>query len=108
MIVVSLLRVILVTGETEVPRLAIVLLLVLAATPLAACGVVSGGNPQVLTTTTILADMAKQVAGDRTTVGSIVPAGAHVEAYEPRPEHAKRTSAAHAGITKGTATDKQG
>ena len=87
-------------------RLAIVLLLVLAATPLAACGVVSGGNPQVLTTTTILADMAKQVAGDRTTVGSIVPAGAHVEAYEPRPDDAKRMSEAKLVITNGLDLDK--
>ena len=87
-------------------RVATLLLLVLAAAPLAACGLGGGGNPQVLTTTTILADMAKQVAGDRTAVGSIVPAGAHVEAYEPRPDDAKRMSEAKLVITNGLDLDK--
>ena len=87
-------------------KLAPALVLLLAATPLAACGVVAGGNPQILTTTTILADMAKQVAGDRMTVGSIVPAGAHVEEYEPRPDDAKRMSEAKLVITNGLDLDK--
>jgi ABC-type Zn uptake system ZnuABC Zn-binding protein ZnuA len=89
-----------------VKRLATVLLLLLAAAPLAGCGAVGGGNAQVLTTTTILADMAKQVAGDRMTVGSIVPAGAHVEEYEPRPDDAKRMSEAKLVITNGLDLDK--
>ena len=74
--------------------------------PLAACGLVGGGSPQVLATTTILADMAKQVAGDRMTIGSIVPAGAHVEEYEPRPDDAKRMSEAKLVITNGLDLDK--
>jgi len=79
--------------------------LLLAAALLAMCGPV-GGNPQLLATTTILADMAKQVAGDRMTVGSIVPAGAHVEEYEPRPDDAKRMSEAKLVITNGLDLDK--
>jgi ABC-type Zn uptake system ZnuABC Zn-binding protein ZnuA len=79
--------------------------LLLAAALLAMCGPV-GGNPQLLATTTILADMAKQVAGDRMTVGSIVPAGAHVEEYEPRPDDARRMSAAKLVITNGQGLDK--
>ena len=86
-------------------KLATVLLVLLAA-PLAGCGAVGGGNTQVLTTTTILADMTKQVAGDRVTVGSIVPAGAHVEEYEPRPDDAKRMSEAKLVITNGLDLDK--
>jgi ABC-type Zn uptake system ZnuABC Zn-binding protein ZnuA len=82
------------------------LMLLFAAGPLAACGLVAGGNPQILTTTTILADMAKQVAGDRMTIGSIVPAGAHVEEYEPRPDDAKRMSEAKLVITNGLDLDK--
>jgi ABC-type Zn uptake system ZnuABC Zn-binding protein ZnuA len=82
------------------------LVLLFAAGPLAACGLVAGGNPQILTTTTILADMAKQVAGDRMTIGSIVPAGAHVEEYEPRPDDAKRMSEAKLVITNGLDLDK--
>jgi ABC-type Zn uptake system ZnuABC Zn-binding protein ZnuA len=84
----------------------IALSLLLAAVSGAACGLAGGGSPQVLATTTILADMAKQVAGDRMTVGSIVPAGAHVEEYEPRPDDAKRMSEAKLVITNGLDLDK--
>jgi ABC-type Zn uptake system ZnuABC Zn-binding protein ZnuA len=80
--------------------------MLIAVAPLAACGVGGTGNPQILTTTTILADMAKQVAGDRMTIGSIVPAGAHVEEYEPRPDDAKRMSEARLVITNGLDLDK--
>ena len=84
----------------------VLLLLMFAAVPLAACGLAGSGNAQVLTTTTILADMTKQLAGDRMTVGSIVPAGAHVEEYEPRPDDAKRMSEAKLVITNGLDLDK--
>lgn len=87
-------------------KLMVVLLALFAAVPLTGCRIVGGGSPQVLATTTILADMAKQVAGDRMTVGSIVPAGAHVEEYEPRPEDAKRMSDARLVITNGLDLDK--
>jgi ABC-type Zn uptake system ZnuABC Zn-binding protein ZnuA len=89
----------------KVNKLATVLLVLLAA-PLAGCGAVGGGNTQVLTTTTILADMTKQLVGDRMMVGSIVPAGAHVEEYEPRPDDAKRMSDAKLVITNGLDLDK--
>jgi ABC-type Zn uptake system ZnuABC Zn-binding protein ZnuA len=87
-------------------KLVVALALLFAAAPLAACGAGAAGNPQILTTTTILADMAKRVAGDRMTIGSIVPAGAHVEEYEPRPDDAKRMSAAKLVITNGLDLDK--
>ena len=87
-------------------KLVSALLILFAVAPLAACGQAGTGNPQILTTTTILADMAKQVAGDRMTIGSIVPAGAHVEEYEPRPDDAKRMSGAKLVITNGLDLDK--
>lgn len=87
-------------------KLVFTVVLLLAVAPLAACDLVGGGSPQVLATTTILADMAKQVAGSRMTVGSIVPAGAHVEEYEPRPDDAKRMSEAKLVITNGLDLDK--
>ncbi len=87
-------------------KFTITMLLLLAVAPLAACALVGGGSPQVLATTTILADMAKQVAGDRMTIGSIVPAGAHVEEYEPRPDDARRMSEARLVITNGLDLDK--
>jgi len=89
-----------------VNRLANLLLVLLAAAPVAGCALVAGGSAQVLTTTTILADMTKQVAGDRMSVGSIVPASAHVEEYEPRPDDAKRMSEARLVITNGLDLDK--
>jgi ABC-type Zn uptake system ZnuABC Zn-binding protein ZnuA len=106
MILIRLLRLILVKGRTPVRKFTVTILLLLMVAPLAACGLVGGGSPQVLATTTILADMAKQVAGDRMTIGSIVPAGAHVEEYEPRPDDAKRMSEARLVITNGLDLDK--
>jgi ABC-type Zn uptake system ZnuABC Zn-binding protein ZnuA len=87
-------------------RAFLALLLLVLAAPGAACAAGAGGTARVLTTTTILADMAKQVAGDRMTVGSIVPAGAHVEAYEPRPDDAKRMADAKLVVTNGLDLDK--
>ena len=87
-------------------KLIIMATFLLTVAPLAACDRIAGEKPQVLATTTILADMAKQVAGDRMTVGSIVPAGAHVEEYEPRPDDAKRMSEARLVITNGLDLDK--
>src|SRR6266508_4178758 len=78
--------------------------MILLAAPLA-CGP-GGGEAQVLATTTILADMAKQVAGDRFRVGSIVPAGVHVEEYEPKPDDAKRVSEAKLVFVNGLDLDK--
>ncbi len=73
----------------------VLLVLACAALPLAACDLVGGGGqPEILTTTTIFSDMAKQVVGDRMKVGSIVPTGVHVEEYEPTPDDAKRVTGA--------------
>src|SRR5258706_3063791 len=80
--------------------------LLLAAALLGACGPAGGGSPEFLAARTILADMAKQVAGDRMTVGSVVPAGAQVEEYEPRPDDARRMSGAKLVITNGLDLDK--
>jgi ABC-type Zn uptake system ZnuABC Zn-binding protein ZnuA len=61
------------------------LVLVLALV-LASC---SGGTaPDVLTTTTILADVTRNVAGDRLTVGSLLPAGTDPHSYQPVPQDA--------------------
>jgi ABC-type Zn uptake system ZnuABC Zn-binding protein ZnuA len=89
-----------------VRALAIALTFVFGALPLVGCGTVGDRSPQVLATTTILADMTKHVAGDRMTVGSIVPAGAHVEEYEPRPADARRMAEAGLVLTNGLDLDK--
>jgi zinc/manganese transport system substrate-binding protein len=89
-----------------VRKLIFTVVLLVAVTPLAACDLVGGGSTEVLATTTILADMTRQVAGSRMTVGSIVPAGGHVEEYEPRPDDAKRMADAKLFVTNGLDLDK--
>jgi len=84
----------------------VLLVLTWAVLPLAACDPVGGGQPEILTTTTIFADLAKQVAGDRMRVGSIVPSGVHVEEYEPTPDDAKRVTGAKIIFLNGLDLDK--
>ena len=82
------------------------MLLAWAALPLAACDLAVGGQPEIVASTTIFADMAKQVVGDRMRVGSIVPAGVHVEEYEPSPDDAKRVAGAKIIFVNGLDLDK--
>jgi ABC-type Zn uptake system ZnuABC Zn-binding protein ZnuA len=44
--------------------------------------------PDVLTTTTILADITRNIVGDRFSVGSLLPVGADPHAYQPVPQDA--------------------
>lgn len=62
-------------------------------------------RPLVLASTTLFADMARNVAGDRLRVESIVPAGATVEDYEARPEDARRVSDARLFLLNGLDLD---
>ncbi|WP_072802089.1 metal ABC transporter substrate-binding protein [Rhodococcoides yunnanense] len=48
-------------------------------------GLVDDSRPLVLTTFTVLADMARNVAGDHLSVESITKAGAEIHGYEPTP-----------------------
>ena len=58
-------------------------------------------RPIVLTTFTILADMARQVAGDRLQVRSITKPGTEVHGYEPSPEDLKRAVGANLIVENG-------
>jgi manganese/iron transport system substrate-binding protein len=81
----------------------------LVATALIGCsstGTAVSGKPLVLATTTLFADMAANVGGDRVTVESIVPAGSHVEEYEPRPEDSKKVARASLFFENGLDLDK--
>ena len=62
-------------------------------------------RPLVLTTTTVFADLVRNVAGDRMRIESIVPAGAHVEEYEPRPADSRRVSQARLFFVNGLDLD---
>jgi len=66
-----------------------VLLLVIT---LASCSGTSSGQtqggpvPDILATTTILADVTRNIAGDRLTVESLLPVGADPHSYQPTPQ----------------------
>ena len=49
-----------------------------------------GSAPDVLTSTTLLADIARNVAGDRLTVESLLPAGVDPHSYQPVAQDATR------------------
>lgn len=91
-----------------VPRvIARALPILLAGMLLARCAPAAAPDPRplVLTTTTVFADMVRNVAGERVRVGSIVPAGAHVEEYEPRPADSRRVSEASLIFVNGLDLD---
>jgi len=64
---------------------AIAALLVACSAPQRQASAPQSGKPVVLTTFTVLADMARQVAGDRLEVRSITRPGAEIHGYEPTP-----------------------
>ncbi len=73
---------------------------------LAACGGDASGNgdndkPVVLTTFTVLADVARNVAGDKLTVESITKAGAEIHGYEPTPGDIRKASKADLILDNG-------
>ena len=66
------------------------MLLVVVAMMVASCrsrdqDVTADSRPQVLTTFTVLADLARNVAGDRLQVASIVKPGAEIHGTNPPP-----------------------
>ena len=62
----------------------------------------SGGKaPDVLTTTTILADIARNVVGDRLTVGSLLPAGVDPHSYQPVPQDGTKLNQSRVVIVHG-------
>ena len=59
------------------------------------------GKPEVLTTFTVLADLARNVAGDRLTVQSIVKPGSEIHGYQPTPSDIERASQADLIVENG-------
>ena len=59
------------------------------------------GRPVVLTTFTVLADLARNVAGDRLDVRSIVKEGAEIHGYQPTPSDIQRASGADLVVENG-------
>ncbi len=60
---------------------------------------------KVVTTTTVFADIARSIGGDRVAVSSIIPAGVGPEDYEPKPDDAKLLSDAGLIVSNGVGLD---
>lgn len=63
-------------------------------------------KPQVLTTFTVLADMARNVAGDKADVDSITKPGAEIHGYEPTPGDIIRLDGADTVLDNGMNLEK--
>jgi len=84
---------------------------VLLSLSLAACGGAApgqgagqgsgSGKPVVLTTFTVLADVAQNVAGDKLQIESITKAGAEIHGYEPTPGDIRKASKADLILDNG-------
>jgi ABC-type Zn uptake system ZnuABC Zn-binding protein ZnuA len=66
----------------------------------------TGGRASVVATTTVLADLASQVAGPDAAVDALAPAGASIEDFAPKPEDAKRIANARVILVNGLALDR--
>ena len=64
------------------------------------------GKPVVLTTFTVLADLAEQVAGDRLEVRSITKPGAEVHGYEPTPSDLEAAQGANLIVENGLGLER--
>jgi ABC-type Zn uptake system ZnuABC Zn-binding protein ZnuA len=77
---------------------------------LGACSSDDAANPssagvRVVATTTVFADIVRNVGGDRVSVESIIPAGAGPEDYEPKPNDARKLADADLVVSNGVGLD---
>jgi ABC-type Zn uptake system ZnuABC Zn-binding protein ZnuA len=84
--------------------------LLLGTVLLAGCGGAPSPSPSdgritVVTTTTVLADMVRNVAGVRATVHALVPAGTDVHTFDPAPSDAIKVSGASLLVLNGLGLD---
>jgi ABC-type Zn uptake system ZnuABC Zn-binding protein ZnuA len=83
--------------------LLLVSLVVACSAPAASQGTAS--TLRVMTTTTVFADIVREIGGDHVTVDSIVPAGVGPEDYEPKPGDARRLGEAQLIVSNGVGLD---
>jgi ABC-type Zn uptake system ZnuABC Zn-binding protein ZnuA len=88
-------------------RMVLATLLVVLATACSAAPTSpgTGSKLRVVTTTTVFADLVRQIGGDHVTVDSIVPAGVGPEDYEPKPDDARRLADADLIVSNGVGLD---
>ncbi|HEY4752520.1 MAG TPA: metal ABC transporter substrate-binding protein [Candidatus Limnocylindrales bacterium] len=90
----------------------IALALVFAAS-IAACSAPASSTPSasesphvsVVTTTTVLADLVHEIAGDRASVTSLVPKGGDVHTFDPRPSSLRAVAGASLIVRNGLGLD---
>lgn len=93
-------------------RIVIVLVVAIALVGLLAFAVMQArqrsvsAKPQVLTTFTVLADMARNVAGDKADVDSITKPGMEIHGYEPTPADIVRLQKADVVLDNGLNLEK--
>src|SRR5688572_1267379 len=94
-------------------RMAIILVVAVVLAGLLAAVVMQARNqkaasakPQVLTTFTVLADMARNVAGDKADVDSITKPGMEIHGYEPTPADIVRLQKATVVLDNGLNLEK--
>ena len=90
-------------------RLGLSPILTVVMVVVAACGggpSSSGAGPlSVVATTTVFADVVRNVGGDRVSVTSIIPAGVGPEDYEPKPNDARKLAGADLIVSNGVGLD---
>jgi ABC-type Zn uptake system ZnuABC Zn-binding protein ZnuA len=90
-------------------RRGLVFLLLAVATAASACAPAAGTTPddrvQIVATTTILADLVRQVGGDRVSVESLVPKGGEAHTFDPTPSDVRRVVQADLVVRNGLGLD---
>ncbi|MDA0181654.1 metal ABC transporter substrate-binding protein [Solirubrobacter phytolaccae] len=79
------------------------------ALALSGCGTsdtADSGKPKVLTTFTVVADMVRQVGGDRIEVASITKPGAEIHGYEPTPSDLKHAATSDLVLQNGMGLER--
>lgn len=76
-----------------------------STTPSTGAGSASPGALSVVTTTTVFADIVRNVGGDLITVTSLVPKSGDVHTFEPRPADVRAVSAARLLVMNGLGLD---
>jgi ABC-type Zn uptake system ZnuABC Zn-binding protein ZnuA len=77
----------------------------LVALPLTGCGTPGGAGPQVVATTTQIADWARQVAGRDASVHQLLRPNTDPHAYEPRPADIQAVGSARLVLANGDGLD---
>lgn len=80
--------------------------LALALSGCAASETADTGKPKVLTTFTVVADMVRQVGGDRIEVASITKPGAEIHGYEPTPSDLKHAATSDLVLQNGMGLER--